>query len=145
MRFYVFTPGTPGYIAAEVAVRELFEDAHEARAWASDTWSPAGALEDEPTFISRAEALMVPLYRDALEAWERRDDAVLQETEVAEVLARRKGTASLEASEGCSVAAAALAADDDELIRDAVNRHAHNGCGWRFPDESRPRPFTVVP
>ena len=30
MRYYVFTPGSPGYISAEVAVRDL-EGADEAR------------------------------------------------------------------------------------------------------------------
>jgi len=68
MRFYVFTPGSPGCIAAEVAVRDL-TDEHEGRAWADDTWSPATYYGDERRFVSRAEVLMVPLYREALERW----------------------------------------------------------------------------
>jgi hypothetical protein len=142
MRFYVFTPGTPGYIAAEVAVRELFEDTQEARAWANDTWIPWWS--DSARIIDRAEALMVPLYREALERWEAGDDTTLQETEVAEVRAGRRGTAALEAAEGCRVATAALAADDDELISDAVLAHAHAGCGWSFPDEPKERRLNVV-
>lgn len=88
---------------------------------------------------------MVPLYREALERWERRDDAVLQETELGEAVASRKGTASLlEASEGCSVAAATLAADDDELIRRTIQEHVHEGCGWSYPGVPTPRRLNVV-
>jgi hypothetical protein len=83
MRFYVFTPGQPGYISAEVAVRELLSDPDEARAWADDSW---GHPWLDYRIISRAEALMVPLYREALERWERRDDAVLQEAETTKIL-----------------------------------------------------------
>lgn len=131
MRLYVWTDGTPGYISAEVAVRDL-EGVDEARGWADDWWTALPRTR----VISRAEALM--RYREALEAWERRDDAVMQRTEVAEILESRRGTAVREASEGCRMAAAALAADDDEMIREAVNEHAHEGCGWSFPDEPRP-------
>jgi hypothetical protein len=71
MRFYIYRPGTPGYISAEVAVRELpTDDSAHLQAWAEDTWSPSW-LGDAHRFISRTEALMVPLYRDALERWER--------------------------------------------------------------------------
>lgn len=138
MRFYVWTDGTPGYIAAEVAVRDL-EGADEARRWAADEWA-----HDGRRIITRAEALMRPAYRTALEAWERRDDAVMQRTEVAEILEGKRGTAALEAAEGCSVAQAALVADDDERIRDAVYEHAHNGCGWSVPDEPKQRPLHAV-
>jgi hypothetical protein len=135
MRFYVFTRGSPGYISAEVAVREL-TDEREARAWASDVWSPACPVGDEPRFISRAEAHMVPLYRDALERWERREDGILQATEVAQILEEHRGEAASLAALGCSVAAAALAADDDEAIRASINEHVHAMCGGRnFPDE----------
>jgi hypothetical protein len=44
--------------------------------------APATTYDDERRFISRAEALMVPLYREALERWKRRDDDVLQTTEM---------------------------------------------------------------
>jgi hypothetical protein len=142
-RFYVFTPGKPGYISAEVAVRVLpVGDPHEPRAWANDSW-PHHWLPYR--IISRSEALMVPLYREALEAWERRDDSVLQATEVAEILESTRGDAELEAVAGCRVAQAALVADDDERIREAVCRHAHEGCGWRFPDEPKQRPLRAVP
>jgi hypothetical protein len=133
MRFYVFTPGSPGYISAEVAVREL-TDEHEAWAWAEETWSPAfGAAH---RFISRAEVLMVPLYRGALDRWEARNDSTLQATEVAEIRASRRSTAASDAELGCSVAAAALADDDDEAIRVVINEHCHDErCGGRdFPD-----------
>ena len=107
MRLYVWTDGTPGYISAEVAVRDL-EGVEEGRGWAEDWWTTLPTTR----IITQAEALMRPAYCEALEAWERRDDAVMQETEVAEILERRRGTAELEAAEGCRVAAAALAADD---------------------------------
>lgn len=139
MRFYVFTPGSPGYISAEVAVRDL-TDSVEARAWAEDWWTIRAGQQ----IISRSKAVMVPMYRDALEAWERRDDAVMQRTEIAEILEGWRGTAALEAAEGCSVAQAALVADDDERIRDAVYGHAHNGCGWSVPDEPKQRPLRAV-
>nr|MBA2601063.1 hypothetical protein [Actinomycetota bacterium] len=81
MRFYAYTPGEHGYISAEVAIRDLMGE-DEARGWADDWWKPGcGSYE----LISRAEALMVPTYRDALEWWERRDDAILQDTEVAPI------------------------------------------------------------
>jgi hypothetical protein len=140
-RFYVFTPGSPGYISAEVAVREL-TDEHEARAWADDSWSHHWLPY---RIVSRSEALMVPLYRKALEAWERRDDSVLQATETAEVLESRRREAAGHAGLGCSVASTALAAEDDEAIRAAVNEHVHEGCGGRdFPDEPKSRSLQVV-
>jgi hypothetical protein len=132
-------PGSPGYIAAEVAIRE-FEGEHEAPAWANDTWSPATHYDDERKFITRAEALMVPLYREALERWEARDDSVLQETEITEIRASRRSTVAYDAELGCSVAAAALAADDDETIATVISEHCHDErCGGRdFPDQRRP-------
>jgi hypothetical protein len=78
---------------------------------------------------------MVPLYREALERWERRDDAVLQDTEVAQIRAEHRAEAAAEAKRGCSLAAAAVDADDPEMIRAAVNEHGHEGCGWHLPDE----------
>jgi hypothetical protein len=141
MRFYVFTPGSPGYISAEVAIREIpTDDPDEPRGWADDRW--AGQYAER--IITRTEALMRPVYRQALEAWERGDDAMMQRTEVAKIFEDRRGTAALEAAEGCSVAQAALVADDDERIHEAVNRHAHEGCGWRFPDEPRLRRALIV-
>jgi hypothetical protein len=136
MRFYVFTTGSPGYISAEVAVREL-SDEHEARAWANDTWIPWWS--DSARIISHSEALMVPLYRDALERWERRDDAILQATEVAEVLDGRRQEAVHFAKLGCREAIAAVADQDDERIRFVVMEHGHDErCGGRdFPDERR--------
>jgi hypothetical protein len=113
-RFYVFTPGKPGYISAEIAVRELpTGPPAESRAWAEDSW----AHQSGQRLISRSEALMVPLYCEALERWESRDDSILQGTEIAEVRASRRSTAAYDAELGCSVAAAALEADDDEAIR----------------------------
>jgi hypothetical protein len=56
---------------------------------------------------------MVPLYRDALEAWERRDDSVLQATETAEVLESRRHEAAGLAELGCREAAAAVAERDE--------------------------------
>jgi hypothetical protein len=50
---------------------------------------------------------MVPLYREALERWEARDDSILQATEVAEIRASRRDTAADDAKLGCSVAEAA--------------------------------------
>jgi hypothetical protein len=144
MRFYVYTPGSPGYISAEVAVREL-TDEHEARAWAEELWPPA-TYEDERRFISRAETLMVPLYRDALERWEARDDSILQGTEVAEIRASRRASAASFAELGCREAAAAVAAHDDERIRFAIMEHCHDErCGGRdFPDEPPTRHLSAV-
>lgn len=90
MRFYVFTPGQPGYISSEHAIRELPEGLDEARGWADDNCHIDGTRR----LISHAEALMVPSYREALERWEARDDAVLQETELADVLTRDATPAS---------------------------------------------------
>ena len=141
MRFCVFTPGQPGYISAEVAVRELLSDQHEARAWAEDSW----AHQSDQRIISRSEALMVPLYREALDCWERRDDSILQTTEASEILTSRRREAASQAELGCSVAAAALEADDDEAIRAVINEHVHEGCGGRdFPDEPRARALHSV-
>jgi hypothetical protein len=137
MRFYVYTPGSPGYISGEVAVRDL-TDEHEARTWADDTWSPATYVATERRFLSRAEALMVPVYRDALERWQSRDDSILQATEVAEIRASRRSTVAYDAELGCSVAAAALADDDDEAIATVISEHVHEGCGGRdFPGPRR--------
>lgn len=135
MRFYVFSSGPPGYITAEVAVRDL-EGADEARAWAADEWAHNGRL-----IISEAKALMRPAYRQALERWERQDDAVLQDTEVAEIRASRRREASYFAELGCSDAATAIAEGDDEQIRVVINEHCHDErCGGRdFPDEPRVR------
>jgi hypothetical protein len=82
---------------------------------------------------------MVPLYRDALERWERRDDSILQATEVAEIRASRRSTVAYDAKLGCSVAAAALEADADEAIRFVIMEHGHDvQCGGRnFPDQRR--------
>ncbi len=60
---------------------------------------------------------MVPFYRQALNAWGRRDDSVLQATEVAEVLESRHQEAAGLAELGCREAAAAVAERDDERIR----------------------------
>jgi hypothetical protein len=87
MRFYVWTEGTPGYISAERAIREL-TDEHEARGWAND----CAGLHEGQRLISGSEALRVPHYRDAAERWEARDDSILQATEVAEVLSSRRFT-----------------------------------------------------
>jgi hypothetical protein len=143
MRFYVFTPGSPGYISAEVAVRELSTEPHdEAHAWARDTW----AAERGQLVISRSEALMMPRYREALDAWERRNDDVLQATEAGEVLRSRKEDAAAQAKLGCSMAAASIAADDDDAIRDVVMAHVHDErCGGRdFLDPRRTRRLRSV-
>jgi hypothetical protein len=89
-RFYVWTDGTPGYIAAEVAIRDV-DGTDEARAWASDWCTPLPGQR----IISEAEARMRPAYGAALEAWERRDDAVMQAAEVAEIHASRRIGADL--------------------------------------------------
>jgi hypothetical protein len=144
MQFYVFTPGSPGYISAEVAVRELpTGPPDEARAWAEDSWSHHWLPY---RIVSRSEALMVPLYHDALERWERGDDGVLQATETAEVLESRRSEAAGHADLGCSIAAAALASRDDEAIRVVINEHCHDErCGGRnFPDEPKSRALQVV-
>jgi len=53
MRFYAFTPGSPGYISAERAIRELPTDPPgEARAWAQDVCG----LQEGQRLISRSEA-----------------------------------------------------------------------------------------
>jgi hypothetical protein len=84
---------------------------------------------------------MVPFYRQALNAWGRRDDSVLQATEVAEVLESRHQEAAGLAELGCREAAAAVAERDDERIRFVIMEHCHDErCGGRyFPDEPRPR------
>ncbi|MGI8617340.1 MAG: hypothetical protein ACR2L4_11285 [Actinomycetota bacterium] len=89
---------------------------------------------------------MVPLYREAIEAWERGDDAVLQATEAGELLHSRQSHAASEAELGCSVAAAALAENDDEAIRDALMAHYHDErCGGRdFPDDPKPHRLRSV-
>jgi len=139
VRFYVFTPGPPGYISAEVTIRDLMGE-DEARGWA-DEWKPGSGSHE---LISRAEALMVPASRDALERWERRDDSILQDTEVAQTRADHRAEAESEAELGCSMAAAALDADDPEAIRVAINEHGHNDCGWQFPDDPKPRRLRSV-
>jgi hypothetical protein len=135
MRFYVFTPGSPGYIAAEVAIRELpTGPPGEARTWAEDICG----LQEGQRLISRSEAVMVPLYREALERWERRDDSILQATEVAEILDGRRQEAAYFAGLGCREAAAALADDHDEAIHAVISEHVHERCGGRdFPDQRR--------
>jgi hypothetical protein len=141
MRFYVFTPGEPGYISAEVAVRDL-RGADEARSWANDSW----VLHDPNRIISRSEALMRPAYRAALEAWERRDDDVLQATEAGRIRSRVRSEAVGIAELGCQEAASALDAGDEERIYAVVSDHGHDErCGGRyFADDPRPRPFTIV-
>jgi hypothetical protein len=89
MRLYVYTPGRPGYIGAEVAVREL-TDEHEARAWASDTWSPATSWGSS----AAPKRWWCRFTGTALERWEARDDSILQETEVAETRAGMRTTTS---------------------------------------------------
>ena len=140
MRFYVFTPGSPGYISAEVAVREA-SDEYEARAWANDEWAHNGR-----TIITQAEALMVPTYRDALERWERRDDAVMQQREVAQIRSDVRSEAAGIAELGCREAASAVATGDDERIYAVVTDHGHDArCGGRyFPDDPRTRPLSLV-
>lgn len=141
MRCFVWTDGTPGYIAAEVAIREL-SGSDEARGWAEDWWTPLPSQR----IITRSEALMRPTYREALEAWERQDDSVMQEAEVTEIRASRRSEAAYFADLGCRDAAAAIAANDDEQIRVVVNEHAHDQrCGGPdFPDEPRRRTLSVV-
>jgi hypothetical protein len=89
---------------------------------------------------------MVPLYREALERWQSRDDSILQATEVAEIRASRRSTAAYDAELGCSVAAAALEADDDEAIATVISEHCHDErCGGHdFPDKPRPRSLQVI-
>ena len=89
---------------------------------------------------------MRPAYREALERWERRDDSVLQETEFTEIRASHRSTVAYDAALGCSVAAAALADDDDEAIATVISEHGHDeGCGGRnFPDEPWTRPLQVI-
>jgi hypothetical protein len=142
MRYYVFTPGSPGFISAERAIRELPTDAPGAtRAWAEDVCG----LQEGQRLISRSEALMVPHYRDALERWEARDDSILQATETAEIRASRRSTVAYDAELGCSVSAEALEADDDEAIASVISEHVHEGCGGRdFPDEPRSRSLQAV-
>lgn len=94
-RFYVFTPGSPGYISAEVAIRDL-EGADKARLWAADEWAHNGR-----GIISRSEAMMRPAYRAALEAWERGDDDVMQATEVAQIRSEVRAEAASIADLGC--------------------------------------------
>jgi hypothetical protein len=71
---------------------------------------------------------------------------VLHATEVAEVLESLRQEAVSHAELGCSVVAAALADNDDEAIRAAINEHCHDErCGCRdFPDEPKSRPLQVV-
>ena len=72
------------------------------------------------------------------------DDAILQEREVAEIRASRRAEAMSQSALGCSVAAAALGADD-EAIQAAIHEHVHVGCGGcDFPDEPRHRRLSVV-
>ena len=112
MRFYVWTEGNPGYIAAEVAVRDL-KGSDEARSWAADWWNGPCT---ERRIISRSEALMRPAYRTALEAWERRDDTVMQASEVARIRSDLRSEVAGIADLGCREAASALAAGDEEAI-----------------------------
>jgi hypothetical protein len=84
---------------------------------------------------------MVPHYRDALERWEARDDSILQAREIAEIRTSRRSTVAYDAELGCSVAATALEANDDEAIATAISEHVHDGCGGRdFPDHRRSLP-----
>lgn len=136
MRFYVWIEGQPGYISAEVAVRDL-RGPDEARAWANDTWIPWWSQSAK--IITRAEALMRPKYREALEAWERGDDGVMQETEGAQRRGELRQEAASESALGCTVANAALNGGDPEAIEEAVQRHGHDGCGWSLPGEPRSR------
>jgi hypothetical protein len=54
MRFYVFTSGSPGYISAEVAVRELgVGDPDEPRAWAADPVASTQAISRPPPAYCR--------------------------------------------------------------------------------------------
>lgn len=83
---------------SEHAIRELpVGPPGEAQAWAEDRCN----LEEGQRVISRSEAHMVPLYRDAIERWELGDDAVLQSTEVAEVLDGRRREATWLTELGC--------------------------------------------
>ena len=141
MRFYVFTPGSPGYISAEVAVRDL-KGSDEARGWAADWW--IGPYTDS-RIISRSEALMRPAYRTALDAWELRDDDVMQTTEVAQIRREVREEAAGIAELGCREAARALAGGDDDDIYAIGSKHEHDErCGGRyFPDEP-PRRLNAV-
>jgi len=139
MRYYVFTPGSPAYISAEVAVRDL-KGADEARGWAEDWWTPL----PRQRIITRAEALM--RYREALEAWQRHDDRVMQGTEVAQIRHDVRSEAVGIAELGCREAASALATGDDERIYAVVSDHGHDDrCGGRyFPDKPAQRRLNVV-
>ncbi len=135
MRFYAYTPGEHGYISAEVASRDLSGE-DEPRSWANDELAHNGRM-----IISRAQALMVPTYRDALDRWERRDDSILQETEIARIHAEWRDEAASIAVLGCRAARSALEARDDDVIHAVISSHAHNErCGGRyFPDDPKPR------
>jgi hypothetical protein len=140
-RFYVFNPGTPGYITAEDAVRDL-GGSDEARRWAADWWK--GPYPDR-RIISHAEALIRPAYRTALEAWERRDDDVMQATEVARIRSEVRSEATGIAELGCREAASALATGDDERIYAVVTDHGHDDrCGGRYLPDATPRRLSVV-
>lgn len=136
-RFYAFTPGAPGYISAEVAVRDL-KGADEARRWAADWWN---GPDTDGRIISRCEALMRPAYRTALEGTPRRQrdagDRGRPDPERSAV-----GIAEL----GCREAASALATGDDERIYAVVSDHGHDErCGGHyFADDPRSRRFTVI-
>jgi hypothetical protein len=136
----VFTPGSPGYISAEVAVRDL-RGADEARSWANDSWA-----HQSNRIISRSEALMRPVYRQAVEAWERGNDDVMQTTEVAQIRREVREEAAGIAELGCREAASALAGGDDERIYAVVSNHGHDErCGGRCVAEGpRPRAFTII-
>lgn len=62
-RFYIFTPGSPGYIGTELAVEPIRGGEPEQKGWASD----CARMAPGDLIISRAEALEDPRYREALE------------------------------------------------------------------------------
>lgn len=133
-RFYVFTPGSPGYISAEVAFADRPGDPH----WAGVLAEDACLMQEGQRILSRSEAFMVPLYREALECWERRDDDILQATQTADRLARAQREVTGWARLGCRDAAAALVELDGEAIYDFAGEHNHlwDGCGGHYPEEA---------
>jgi hypothetical protein len=95
---------------------------------------------------------MVPLYREALERWERRDDTVLQDTQVAQIRVEHRAEAASEAERGCTVAGprsmpatrrrsaprstntvmrAAAGILRTNLRRGICGRSDRRSCGWR--------------
>lgn len=66
---------------------------------------------------------MRPVYRQALDVWERGDDDVMQTTEVAQIRREVREEAAGIAELGCREAASALDAGDEERIYAVVTGH----------------------